>query len=85
MKHIISKIPYYLPLVSMCVIGVFGFFVFSYDYLFQMAVVVALATAYVAWGIVYHYIHRDLSSSVILEYIMIATIGAVAILTVLSY
>jgi hypothetical protein len=55
--------------------GFLGYINFSYDKAFQIAIVVATAAGYVVWGIVHHYIHKDLHLSVIIEYILIAFLG----------
>ena len=59
--------------------GLIGFWYFGYDRMFQMAVAVALAVSYVVWGVVHHYIHKDLYLSVVIEYIVVATLGLVLV------
>ncbi len=63
--------------------GVVGFLVFSYERAFQMAVAIGLALAYVAWGIIHHAIHRDLHLSVVIEYVVVASLGLVVMLSLI--
>jgi hypothetical protein len=79
MRHITRHLQHYLPLVGILVAGFLGFWIFSYDRAFQMAIAMGLSAAYVSWGIVHHYIHKDLHTSVIVEYIAIALLGLVVI------
>jgi hypothetical protein len=81
MKKMTHHLQHYLPLIGVLCAGVLGFRLFSYDKLFQEAIVVSVGVAYIAWGIIHHYIHGDLHLSVILEYVAIATLGLVLILT----
>jgi len=63
--------------------GVIGFTIFWYDKNFQTAIVIATATGYVVWGIVHHHLHNDLYLSVLLEYVTMAVLGVVIILSIL--
>jgi len=84
MKKIGKDIQHYLPLVGIFLAGILGFIVFSYDRAFQMAVTVAVATAYVSWGLVHHFLHKDLHLSVFIEYLLIATLGVVIVFSLIS-
>ena len=79
MKHI----PHYLSLIGLFVIGILGIYLFSYDRSFQMSVVIATAAAYVAWGVVHHYLHRDLYLSVVIEYLVVATLGVILVFSLI--
>lgn len=79
MKHF----SHYLSLVGVFAAGVIGIYLFSYDRLLQMAVVAATSAAYVAWGIVHHWLHRDLYLSVIIEYLAVAILGVVLIFSLI--
>ena len=54
---------------------------FAYDKKFQEVVLLASASGYVSWGMVHHYIHRDLDLEVVFEYVAIAFLGLVLIYT----
>jgi len=69
--------------MGMMVATVLGFYLFSYDRVFQLALGIAAASGYLAWGVVYHYIHKDLHLSVVLEYVAIACLGVVILFFIL--
>lgn len=83
MKKFIKDLPHYLSLAGILAAGIIGFMVFSYESVFQIAVAIGLALAYVAWGIIHHAIHRDLYLSVVVEYIVVASLGLVVILSLI--
>ena len=72
-----KHIQHYLPLLGILAFGLFGFLIFSYDKAFQLIILIALAVAYVFWGLIHHYLHDDLYLLVIIEYIAVATLGLV--------
>jgi hypothetical protein len=82
MKNLSRHLPHYLPLLGLFTAGILAFVVSSYDRVFQMGVAIALAVSYVAWGIVHHYIHKDLHLSVVIEYIVVACLGLVIVFSV---
>lgn len=84
MHKIIQQIPYYIPLLAIFILGAFGFFAFSFDHVFQVGVVVAIGVSHVVWGVVYHFIHRDLTVTIVLEYVVFAAFGVAAVLTALQ-
>ena len=82
-KKTAKHLQHYLPLVSVLVAGVIGFVLFSYDKSFQAMVLVATALSYVVWGVVHHYIHDDLDLMVVVEYVVLATLGLVIVFSLL--
>lgn len=83
MKRIAKHLPHYLSLAGILIAGVVGFVVFSYERGSQIAVAIGLALAYVAWGIIHHAIHRDLHLSVVVEYVVVASLGLVVMLSLI--
>ena len=83
MKQVTKHIQHYLPLFGILFIGGTGILLFSYDKKFQAACVVATALGYFVWGLVHHYLHRDLHLSVVLEYLAIAALGVVVVFSLL--
>lgn len=79
MKHF----SHYFPLIIIFIVGVLGFYLFSYDKFFQIGVAVILAVSYVFWGIIHHTIHKDIYFSVILEYIAVAILGLIIVLSLI--
>lgn len=83
MKKIAKHLPHYLPLLGIFFAGFFAFWSFSYDRVFQVAITVSIAVSYVAWGVVHHLLHRDLNLAVLVEYIAVAALGAVVVLSLI--
>jgi hypothetical protein len=78
-----NHILHYTPLVGILAAALFGFIFVSYNTGFRAAVIVASAVAYVSWGVVHHYIHKDLHLNVFLEYLVIAMLGAIIGLSII--
>jgi len=83
MKNFAQHLPHYLTLLGLLAVGAIGFIFFSYDRIFQIAVLIALAASYVIWGIVHHYLHRDLHLAVVIEYLVVAALGLVIVFSLL--
>jgi hypothetical protein len=81
-RHYSKHLPHYLPLLGIFTAGILAFILFSYDKNFQIGVVISVAVAHVAWGLMHHYIHKDLSLDVLVEYIAIALLGLAVLLSV---
>lgn len=71
-KH---SIIHYLSLFIILLSGIFLILIFPNNHFLRLAVVVSSAISYVCWGILHHYIHRDLTTIVILEYLSIGVLG----------
>lgn len=78
-KHFV----HYLSLIGILIAGVLGFYLFSYDRLFQIGIASALAAAYVSWGVIHHTIHKDICLSIVLEYVAVAILGVVMVLSLI--
>ncbi len=78
-----KHIPHYVSLLAILVAGLIGFYAFSYDRGFQISVSIALALAYVSWGIIHHTIHRDVCLAIVLEYVAVSILGLVLVLSLL--
>jgi uncharacterized membrane protein YjjP (DUF1212 family) len=76
-RKITHHLSHYLPLIGILVSAVLGFSLFPYDKGFQFAMGVAAASGYISWGLIHHYLHRDLHGSVVLEYLAVAILGVV--------
>jgi len=83
MKKLARDVKHYLPLVSIIFVSFLGLAIFSYDKAFQIVIVVAASAGYVAWGLVHHYLHKDLHLSVFFEYLIIAALGVTIVISVL--
>ena len=83
LKQFTKHVFHYLPLLGMLTATVLGFYLFTYDRAFQLALGIAAASGYVAWGLVHHHIHKDFYLSIVLEYIAVACLGVVILFFVL--
>lgn len=68
---------HYFSLVAIFAFGLTGFYFFRYDNFFQTGLVVAMAVAYISWGIIHHIIHGDICITIILEYLAVSVLGTV--------
>ena len=75
------KIPHYISLIAILLVGIAGFYFYRYDKVFQTGVAIALSFSYIAWGIVHHFIHKDITVAVILEYVAVSFLGLVIVLS----
>jgi hypothetical protein len=83
MRSISRHLPHYLSLIGILAVGTVGFVIFSYDKVFQMGILIAVAAGYLTWGIVHHAIHRDLNLSVVIEYLVVAILGFVVVFSLI--
>ena len=51
----------------------------------QTGIIVMLALSYLIWGIVHHSLENTLHSEVVIEYLLLAVLGAGCVLSVLYY
>lgn len=78
MKHTVKEhLSHFLPLAIVCLTGLFLALQFSYDPRIQMAILIAVAMFYVAWGVVHHITHHTFATKIVVEYVLIASIFAV--------
>ncbi|HCR36433.1 hypothetical protein A2130_02080 [Candidatus Woesebacteria bacterium GWC2_33_12] len=79
----IKHIPHYVSLISIFIAGLIGFYVFLYDTYFQVAIAVALSFAYVSWGVIHHAAHKNICWTIIFEYVAVAILGLIMVLTLI--
>jgi len=84
MKHFSKHLPHYLTLIGILLIGLFGFVIFSHDRVFQVAIAIAIALSYVVWGIIHHFLHKDLYLIVLVEYMAVALLGLIIVLSLIA-
>lgn len=83
MKSFVKHISHYLLLFGILFAGFSGLILFSYDKNFQVAVALATAGSYVAWGVVHHYFHKDLRWEIVVEYVAISSLGLTMLLSLI--
>jgi hypothetical protein len=72
-------ITHYLPLVAVLVATLVGFVIFRYDRALKISLTVAAGVSYLVWGIIHHYIHKDLNTEIVIEYLVICIFGVMAV------
>jgi hypothetical protein len=75
MKDLAKHLPHYIVLFGILLAGFTGLVLFSYSKNFQVGIAIATAASYVSWGIVHHYMHKDLHFEVFVEYLAMAILG----------
>jgi hypothetical protein len=83
MKSFLKHLPHYLSLFGTILAGFIGLVLFSYDKNFQLSIAVATASAYVAWGVVHHILHKDFHFEIFLEYLAVAILGLTVIFSLI--
>ena len=63
---------HYLSLGLILSIGFLLFINLSYYPALQLSVILAMSTSYVAWGIIHHWLHKDLHFKIVAEYALVA-------------
>lgn len=66
---------HYVILLGVMGFGLYLLGVFADDVILRMGLVILLASFYVGWGILHHYIHHDVTPKIVLEYVLIGVIG----------
>lgn len=70
-KHIF----YYAALILLCALTVTLVKLFAFSQQEQFFVVVFLGFFYALWGVLHHVLHHSLRARIVVEYILIATLG----------
>jgi hypothetical protein len=79
-KHLV----HYLPLFVFLSLGLLVFWLFSYNRLFQFYLVLVVSVYYFCWGLLHHWIHKDLTIEVAIEYFAYAVFGVSVIFSILN-
>lgn len=70
-----KHIKHYLVLIVGLLVGTILFWLNMYNPAAKIYIAVLMGTFYVIWGVVHHRLHGDLYLSVVLEYLLFATLG----------
>ncbi len=74
-KKINEHILYYISLTAIFALGAFLIYSVSSNKQLQMLIFVLMAFFYVVWGVLHHFINHEITSKIVVEYILIATLG----------
>lgn len=71
---------HYFFLLSIFSLAIAFFFIFQFERLMQVYVIIATAFAYFLWGIIHHYLEDNLYLKVVIEYFLIALLGSLVLI-----
>jgi hypothetical protein len=74
---------YYLILLIILNFGALMFYLLRFNPFYQIWVLMLTSLAYVFWGLIHHFLEDDLHPKVILEYILIAMLVNLVVMTLL--
>ena len=74
---------HFLVLFGIFGLSILGFLLFPTDKEFQKSLIVATSSSYFAWGVIHHWVHKDLYLEVVIEYLVIAVVGSIITLAVI--
>lgn len=74
-KKINEHVLYYISLIVIFALGIVLMFFATPNKQLQMLIFVIMAFFYCVWGLLHHLINHELSSKIVVEYILIGTLG----------
>lgn len=74
-KKINEHVAYYISLIAIFALGAFLIYSVTPNKQLQMLIFVIMAIFYVIWGVLHHFINHELSTKIVVEYILIGTLG----------
>ena len=75
---------HYLVLLLIFLISIIFFNYFRFDHKLQSFIIIATAFSYFIWGIIHHYLEENLYPKVVIEYFLIAFIGSILLISLIS-
>jgi hypothetical protein len=75
---------YYLALLSILSIGIGFLLVFNYNRQIQIAIILAICSAYVIWGGLFHLLKKEFYWHVLFEYFVVALVVGSTVIYLLS-
>lgn len=73
---------YFIILIFILIIGLTALFWTRGYQTLQLIISIITATAYVIWGVFYHAHRRDLHPRIVIEYILVALIAVILLVTI---
>ena len=83
-KRFNEHILYYISLAAILFLGLFLILSLGPNKQLQMTVFVILSIFYVIWGLLHHFINHELTTKLVVEYILIASLGIAIMLFLLK-
>jgi hypothetical protein len=78
-----NDLKHYLALGTILSLGFGLFWYFRYLREVQVVITLLMAGAYVLWGVIHHSIKKDLHWQVVVEYVAVAAVASVPIISLL--
>lgn len=75
---------HFIVLIIILVLGSAFILYFRADNLMQIYTTITLSVAYVLWGVIHHLKIGDLHLKIVTEYVLIAALGSLILLTVIK-
>lgn len=66
---------YWLSLIIFASLGIFLFSLLSQDKRLQFVIILTITYIYIIWGILHHWFHHDLTAKIVVEYILMGSLG----------
>lgn len=74
-QRIKAHLGYYTVFLLMAILGFYLLLANANSEQGRMTIVVLLAFFYVVWGLLHHYVHHDISTKIVLEYVLVGALG----------
>lgn len=82
-RKFVSDFAHFFPLIIILVIGGILLVLFSFNVSYQAVTAGVVSLLYILWGIIHHAIHKDLDAVVVIEYVLVASLGLIIIYSML--
>jgi hypothetical protein len=76
-KKFLKHIKYYVALLIMQIIGFLVILVFRGNHDLQVAIIITSTIGYVVWAIIHNYTEHNLTSKIVLEYVLFGAFGLI--------
>lgn len=84
MSRLYNHSGYYVFLIIILILGFLLAYTSASSRNFQIGVVIVTTFFYVLWGIMHHLLNHDLNVKIVIEYILVGTLGLTIIFFLLS-
>lgn len=82
-KDIKHHTSHYFALLVILNLGIGMFYLLRFSKIYQILILVLTGMVYVAWGVVHHWLEEDLHLKVAMEYLLIALLANLLIISLL--
>ena len=83
LQHITKYLSHYMPILGIFGLGFVGLLRFSYDPVFQSAIIISMGASFLMWVAIHHWLHEGLRMGIILEYLAVSLLGVIVLLSIL--